>query len=386
LGLPENRPVHVFDFWNKEYLGEWDAGMAVDLSPTSCRVLTLTPGSDQIQLISTSRHITQGWIELVELKNNAEKNTLGGKSKLVKNDPYELQFAFPRGENFSVKKATARTSSGPLAVKVSDHQGWATIQFTSPKTTEVIWEVQFESTDSYNCAVRAPGGIQIERVGLDGVIVKWGAQYYLNAGYQVYLDGKTMGYSQSTSFPIRGLDPGRTYTVDVRTIWDDGKVNQRTEGAAPNQRSPEVRFSLNSMLPDELMLNSLEPVRPSFGSRINSAGRTLTAGGKRYENGITARPNSEIEFDIKGMFSGFLAAVALDGENRSDTTTVEFIASGDGEELWRSGPMKKGDGIKPVSCALKDVHRLLLRVTGPNVRFSRDQADWIEPRLVKGGK
>jgi len=41
LGLPENVPVHVYDFWNKEYLGAWENGMTVNLSPTSCRVLTL---------------------------------------------------------------------------------------------------------------------------------------------------------------------------------------------------------------------------------------------------------------------------------------------------------------------------------------------------------
>ena len=30
LGLPTDKPVHVFDFWNKEYLGAWSEGMTVD--------------------------------------------------------------------------------------------------------------------------------------------------------------------------------------------------------------------------------------------------------------------------------------------------------------------------------------------------------------------
>ncbi len=33
LGLPADKPVHVFDFWNKEYLGAWEKGMTVDLRP-----------------------------------------------------------------------------------------------------------------------------------------------------------------------------------------------------------------------------------------------------------------------------------------------------------------------------------------------------------------
>jgi hypothetical protein len=61
LGLPNDRRVHVFDFWNREYLGAWEKGVSVELPPTSTRVLTLVPATDQIQLVSTSRHITQGW-------------------------------------------------------------------------------------------------------------------------------------------------------------------------------------------------------------------------------------------------------------------------------------------------------------------------------------
>ncbi len=59
LGLPTNQPVHVFDFWNAEYLGAWRGGLSVPAGPTSCRVLTLLPCDDRIQLVSTSRHITQ---------------------------------------------------------------------------------------------------------------------------------------------------------------------------------------------------------------------------------------------------------------------------------------------------------------------------------------
>jgi len=31
LGLADDKPVHVFDFWNKEYLGAWEHGFTVDL-------------------------------------------------------------------------------------------------------------------------------------------------------------------------------------------------------------------------------------------------------------------------------------------------------------------------------------------------------------------
>ena len=41
------------------------AGTMVEAAPTSCRVLTLLPDTGKIELLSTSRHITQGWVDLV---------------------------------------------------------------------------------------------------------------------------------------------------------------------------------------------------------------------------------------------------------------------------------------------------------------------------------
>ena len=78
------------------------------LFPTSCRVLTLLPSTDKVELISTSRHITQGWVDLLGLNRNDTTNSYTGKSNVVKNDAYELRFVFPRGKNFRIKSATAR--------------------------------------------------------------------------------------------------------------------------------------------------------------------------------------------------------------------------------------------------------------------------------------
>jgi hypothetical protein len=144
LGLPEGL-VHVFDFWNKEYLGAWEKGISIELAPASTRVLTLVPATDQIQLVSTSRHITQGWVDLVS--HSLKANTYSGRSKVVKNDPYELRFAFPRGKYYQIKSATARSGTGRLPVRIVNHQGWATAEITSPQTTEVSWAVVFEPAE-----------------------------------------------------------------------------------------------------------------------------------------------------------------------------------------------------------------------------------------------
>ncbi|HTG88235.1 MAG TPA: alginate lyase family protein, partial [Pyrinomonadaceae bacterium] len=205
LGLPADGLVHVFDFWNKEYLGAWEKGISVELAPASTRVLTLVPATDQIQLVSTSRHITQGWVDLVSQSYDAARSLYSGRSKVVKNDPYELRFAFPRGKYFQIKSATARTRTGRLPVRVANHQGWVAVEFTAPETSEVSWEVVFEPARAYHFPVREPGNLWAERAGLDGANLRWTVAHQPAAGYQVSLNGSVVGFTQTQVFALRGL-------------------------------------------------------------------------------------------------------------------------------------------------------------------------------------
>jgi hypothetical protein len=131
-------------------------------------------------------------------------------------------------------------------VTVVNHQGWATVKIQSSQTADVTWQVQFEPTDIYSYPVAEPANLRLERVGLDGINLTWSEQYYLNAGYQVYLDGKLQGYTPKAAFQLRALDPNVEHTVAVETVWEDGVVSRRKvettfliKAMAP--RSPEAR-------------------------------------------------------------------------------------------------------------------------------------------------
>jgi hypothetical protein len=378
LGLPAEKPVHIFDFWNAEYLGAWAEGMIVDAAPTSCRVLTLVPATDRIELISTSRHITQGWVDLMAVSQNAAGDAFEGRSKVVKNDPYELRFAFPRGTNYAVTKDVARAGFRKLPVKISNHQGWAAVRITSPKTREISWEVRFAPADVYAFPPSAPTRPFVERVGLDGVNLRWQEQYYLTAGYQVYLDGALLGRAPAAMFPIRGLHPESNYTAQVKTVWEDGKESPK---------AAEVKFTLASLLPAELSLTELEPVRANgawrgFEIEEMLLGGPLALGGRHYDRGLSSFAGSEIEFDLKGLYGKFTALVGLDAAS-STNATAEFIVLADGKELWRSGALKRLDEPKPVDLGIAGVDRLILRTEGSGGRRQHAQADWIEPKVAR---
>lgn len=378
LALPADSLVHVFDFWNKEYLGAWSKGMAVPVAPTSCRVLTLLPETNRIQLISTSRHLTQGWIDLVRFESDAAGRMFQGTSKLIQHDPYQLSFVFPRGTNYLIQRATARAGWHRLPVKISNHQGWASVEINSDKTTEVKWEIEFAPAELYSFPPSEPARIVARRAGLDGIDLSWQEQYYLNAGYQVYLDDQLLGYTPQASFPIRGIDPRATHTARVKSIWEDGRESAR---------SGEAKFTLASMLPANLSLTSLEPVRSSGrwrGFEVDEllAATPLRAGGKHFDRGLSSFVNSEAEFNLQGLYESFTCLVALD-ESSSENATATFSIIGDDKELWHSDSLGKTNAPQSVNLSIKNVKRLILKTVAPAQSRTRAQADWIEPSLSR---
>ena len=378
LGLPEDKLVHVFDFWNKEYLGAWEKGVSLDLAPASTRVLTLLPEEDHPQLISTSRHLTQGWVDLVSQAYNPANNSYQGRSRVIRNDPYELRFVFPRGKNFVIKQASARSANARLAVKISNHQGWATAEINSPRTAEVTWNVSFAPTDVYHFPVREPQNIWAERAGIDGANLRWTVQHQPAAGYQVWLNGKLMGFTPTQVFALVGLNPSVSYNAEVKTVWQDGTVSEK---------SARLSFILKQLLPDEVYFSELDPLRQTSGWRQSEFNRNFNGGGlsiagRHFEKGIGMPTNSEIEFELNGTYASFAALVGIDDEHNNKESIVEFFVLGDGKELWRSGGMKKADGARAVKVDVKDVRRLMLRVRREG-EGGRIHADWGDARLTK---
>ncbi len=370
LGYSDTSLVKVFDFWNKEYLGSWRKGMAVTISPTSCRVLTLLKSNGHIQLISTSRHITQGYADLVSLKSNAEGTVFNGESKVIAGAPYALYFAFPRGRNYTVRNATA----GGLKVKVNDHQGWARVEFTSPKTTRMKWTVSFVPANYYRYPVRTPYGLKILSDDLSGAMVRWRGQYNLNLGCKVYLNGRLAGYTPTNVFPLTHLSPDSTYHVAVRSVWEDGRESSGADTAS---------FSVRSRLPDEMELSGLRPVHAGFYSKNSSlSGSVLSVNGTRYEYGIGTRANSELLFNVHGIYKKFTAMAGLDDSNSGRKDSVEFSVYGDGRLLWNSRPVAYASAAVPVSVDIGGVNRLLLKMKIVGREGGHVLVDWAQARLV----
>lgn len=134
--------VHVFDYWRSEYLGRHKRSdrLTFSMAPFEGKLFSLTPAvGDQPALISTSRHLTQGALDLEKLswkRDGKQWIATGRSTHLVKGDPYELVFA---GGRYAVigAKATGGTTTvgrGAGAERVA----------IVPAGPEVEWRVVFK--------------------------------------------------------------------------------------------------------------------------------------------------------------------------------------------------------------------------------------------------
>ena len=106
LGLPETDYVG-FDYWKNDFVEPVKDTLKTTLPPASCQILSLRAKSDSPSVLSTSRHITQGIIDILQESWNVKQQTLSGTSQVVANDPYELRIVAMKGDGFHTVSAVS---------------------------------------------------------------------------------------------------------------------------------------------------------------------------------------------------------------------------------------------------------------------------------------
>lgn len=135
LGLVPGKRYHAFDFWANERLPDFTGTFQAPVPFQSCRIIAVRADEGHPVLLSTSRHVTQGIVEVTDEKWSG--TTLSGVSGLVANDPYELRVCVPAG--WALVKVTA-----DVDVTVAGSAGLARIRLQSPVGRQVKWSAVFE--------------------------------------------------------------------------------------------------------------------------------------------------------------------------------------------------------------------------------------------------
>jgi hypothetical protein len=144
LGLAAATQCAAFDYWQDALIGPVKERLAIGVPAQSCRIIALRPGSSVPQLLSTSRHITQGMVDVLEERWDAAEKTLRGRSRVVGGDPYELRVIRDASVGRArVGLAAADQTAGAKAT-VREEPGLLRITVASPTSREVSWSVAFE--------------------------------------------------------------------------------------------------------------------------------------------------------------------------------------------------------------------------------------------------
>ncbi len=97
LGLDRKTPFAVYDFWEERYLGIVQGSVEVNLKELSCAVLAIHPTTKHPQFLSSNRHITQGGIDLDDIRWDDDATKLFGVSKVVKGYHHLVTIRVPEG-------------------------------------------------------------------------------------------------------------------------------------------------------------------------------------------------------------------------------------------------------------------------------------------------
>ena len=111
-------------------------------------------------------------------------------------------------------------------------------------------------------------------------------------------------------------------------------------------------------------------------------GHPLTIGGKQFARGFGTHAEGELRVNLAGGSQKFSASVGVDDEvNGNIASSLEFIVSGDGKVLWKSGVMRAGDAARDCEVDVAGVKSLVLEVSDAGDGSNWDHADWAEAKF-----
>ena len=147
IGLPRADRYVGFDYWADEFVDPFGGALESDLPPASCRIIAVRPVSSQPQVLGTSRHITQGTVDLLEEAWDGNTRTLRGTSRVVANDPYELRIAAMdqdgpwRIGDLSVSSVDSQEG---VSIQLVGQEDWRIrVRIDSPGSRDVRWSIRF---------------------------------------------------------------------------------------------------------------------------------------------------------------------------------------------------------------------------------------------------
>lgn len=142
LALDPAKVYYVYDFWNDHFIGKVKGGerLEQELRPGEARMMSVREALPYPQVLSTDRHIMQGYLDIKAVHWEPGTKTLKGTSKVIGGDPYIIVVATNgykgmqcSGNHTDVKVTVQKESEGLLYLKLE-----------SSDNRELDWTIAFK--------------------------------------------------------------------------------------------------------------------------------------------------------------------------------------------------------------------------------------------------
>ena len=142
LGLDPDKEYYLFDFWNHRFVGKraGDVRLEEELRPGEARMISVRECLDHPQVLSTDRHIMQGYLDMSQVQWDDQRRVLTGVSKIVGGDPYRVVLAL---NGYSPKSVTC-TSKEVRARLFPENDGVVEFSLQGPQNGTAEWSVWFQ--------------------------------------------------------------------------------------------------------------------------------------------------------------------------------------------------------------------------------------------------
>ena len=122
LGLDPAKGYIAFDFWKQRLVGEIRNELGVTVQPGSVTLLALHASAGRPQFLSTSRHVTQGGIEIEDVRWNESDRTLSGVSLGPPQSAHDVFVYLPDSHPWTWEKPAHVRDYAGYSLKLVDAQ------------------------------------------------------------------------------------------------------------------------------------------------------------------------------------------------------------------------------------------------------------------------
>jgi hypothetical protein len=142
VGLDPKKTYLAYDFWSQEFVGEVRGQISYKIDGHSVRLISLREKTGVPQMLGTDRHVTQGAVELADVKWNPATKTLSGAALGKPGMSWQIAVYAP---------GAYRCRASSLNLKVEPIQEKSTViraQVKFETTDRIEWSLQFDKTSA----------------------------------------------------------------------------------------------------------------------------------------------------------------------------------------------------------------------------------------------